>query len=266
MNGQKPDINCTICDSADVDELLSISEKVKIFVCKNCKNAFTYPKPLLPDYVSDDFQAGDRERSTLTLFTDLAAEIQTSYRKQLKIIERHVAKNSTILEIGGGEGIFLEMVQKSGYNVELIEPSRSASERAMKRGLHVRNNYFQNISFERTYDLVCLGHVLEHMENPIAALTSITHVLSPGGYVLLTQTNFNGFMPSLLKKNWYAWVPTQHFSHFSLKGIHYLAGKVGCRVITHRHSRLFHGKSLYHSTLKYIPFLQDQIHVLLRKL
>jgi len=88
--------------------------------------------------------------------------------------------------------------------------------------------------------------------------------LSSNGMVLLTQTNFNGFMPRFLKENWYAWVPEQHFSHFSIEGIRYIAENSNFEIVDYKYSRLYHGKSIYHQVLRYIPFLQDQIHVLLK--
>jgi 2-polyprenyl-3-methyl-5-hydroxy-6-metoxy-1,4-benzoquinol methylase len=180
------------------------------------------------------------------------------------MIEKKLAKSSAVLEIGGGEGIFLDMVKRAGYDVELIEPSYTASQRARKRGLNVHNDYFDNRAFDRKYALVCMGHVLEHIDDPLNTIKKIKDVLSPGGFILLTQTNVNGFMPRFQKEHWYAWVPDQHFTHFSLAGLKYLARQSDLVVSDYKYSRLVHGPSIYHKTLKYIPFLQDQIHILLQ--
>jgi 2-polyprenyl-3-methyl-5-hydroxy-6-metoxy-1,4-benzoquinol methylase len=232
--------------------------------CNQCTNAFTFPKPTLPDYSVEDFQARQGDTGKLTLLTDLPDEIQTSYGSQLSMIQRKVPKGSAVLEIGGGEGIFLEMVKKAGYEVELIEPSFTASQRAKERGLKVHNDYFQNSSFDQKYSVVCMAHVLEHIDDPLSTISKVKTVLKPGGFILLTQTNFNGFMPKFQKTHWYAWVPDQHFTHFSLNGLKYLAKQSGMLVSDYKYSRLFHGPSIYHKAVRYIPFLQDQIHILLQ--
>lgn len=261
---EQGDIACTVCSSADAQEMITLFDQSKIMLCKNCKNAFTRPKPKLHDYSSEDFQAGQGETDRLTHLEDLPEEIKISYGLQLAMITKNIPKGSTVLEIGGGEGIFLEMVKRQGYEVELIEPSVSASHRAAKRGLNVQNDYFQNVSFSKKYSLICMAHVLEHVDYPMNVIHQIKQLLTPNGFILLAQTNFRGFMPLLLKANWYAWVPDQHFTHFSLAGLKYLAKKSSLSVSTYQYSRLVHGSSIYHQTIKYIPFLQDQIHILLK--
>jgi 2-polyprenyl-3-methyl-5-hydroxy-6-metoxy-1,4-benzoquinol methylase len=265
MGAQQLTANCTICGSSNVSQVLALSSLASIVRCKNCKNAFTFPQPVLPDYTQEDFHAnGISENTKLTHFEDLPEEIQASYRIQKAMVEQCVSKNDRVLEIGGGEGIFLDLLRRHGQNVEMIEPSLTASTRARARGIKVHNTYFQKLPPDSAYSLVLMAHVLEHMQDPQAILEDVRKRLLPKGYLILTQTNFKGFMPRFLKKNWYAWVPDQHFSHFSVKGIAYLADRSHFEVITYKYSRLFHGKSIYHIILRYIPFLQDQIHVTLR--
>lgn len=259
-------MKCTICGFENSKEIVAFNTGVKILLCKNCSNAYTYLKPQLPDYTNEDFHAKGMFKVKLTQLDDLPSEIQDSYQKQLRLISRCIPGNADILEIGGGEGIFLDLVKKSGFRVELLEPSVSAAARAKQRGLKVYNDYFQNINLEKKYDLVCMAHVLEHIDDPLNALEHIKKLLRPNGFLLLTQTNYKGFMPFLLKERWYAWVPDQHFSHFTMEGINYMANATQFKVVDYKYSRLYHGPSIYHSVIKYIPFLQDQIHVLLKRI
>lgn len=265
MSIHRKNVSCTICTSSYVREIISLPDNKKVMICKNCKNAFTHPKPALPDYSSEDFQAKGKETDILTNLKDLPHEIEKSYTLQLEMINKHLPKGSPILEIGGGEGIFLNMLKNNGYDVELVEPSLTASTRARKRGLHVHADYIQNLHFDKKFALICMSHVLEHIDEPVAAIDYIKTFLAPDGFILLAQTNFRGFMPFLLKENWYAWVPDQHFSHFSLAGLKYIAKQCSMSLSEYRYSRLVHGPSLYHTTIKYVPFLQDQLHVLLEQ-
>lgn len=244
--------------------MLEHSPGVNIMRCQVCENAFTVPKPIIPDYAREDFQAGSTELTQPTPFDSLPDEIQVSYQLQLKMVEANVARGSRILEIGGGEGIFLELLKSSGYEVDLVEPSFTAANRAKLRGLNVFNDYLHNLKFDKKYSLICLSHVLEHIDEPIKTIGQLTSLLEPSGFILLAQTNYKGFMPRLLKERWYAWVPHQHFCHFSLKGLTFISHQTGLIVKDYRYSRLVHGKSIYHSVLRYLPFLQDQIHVLLQ--
>ena len=257
-------IQCTICGSGKTTVMLMYSPGVNIMHCKTCDNAFTFPKPQVPDYAREDFQAGANELKEPTPFLSLPHEIQVSYQRQLNMVRDNVSNGAQVLEIGGGEGIFLELLKSAGYEVALVEPSLTAAGRASQRGLTVFNDYFHNLKFERKYSLICLSHVLEHIDDPIHTIRQLTSLLEPSGFILLAQTNYKGFMPRLLKEHWYAWVPHQHFSHFSLNGLRFISHQTNLRVKEYRYSRLVHGKSIYHSVLQYIPPLQDQIHILLQ--
>lgn len=262
----KEKTTCPICNSSRTKEVVHLKNEKKVFACKNCGNAFTYPKPQIPDYENMDHHASDRinEKCELKYITDLYQEIQVSYKIQNKIIRKYLQKNSSILEIGGGEGIFLDTL-KNDYQVELAEPSKSAAQRASIRGIKVYNDYYQNLYLDNTYDLICMSHVLEHIDNPIETVNSLKKNIRNEGYILLTQTNYKGFMPLFLKENWYAWVPEHHFWHFSIEGMKYLANITGLKIIDYKYSRLYHGKSIYHEAMKFFPSLRDQFHILLKK-
>lgn len=257
---------CLICGSVKIKEVVYLAGNKKVYSCNNCGNAFTYPKPQVPNYAMLDFHSGDRikENQQLTSILNLPDEVQYSYKVQKELIGKYLKKGSEILEVGGGEGIFLECL-KNDYRVELIEPSKSAALRAEKRGIKVYNELLHKVSLEKRYDVLCMSHVLEHIDNPLETIEYLKEKVNPRGYILLTQTNFKGFMPRLLKEKWYAWVPDHHFWHFSLKGMKFLAGNAKLKVVDYKYSRLWHGKSIYHESMKYFPFLQDQFHVLLKK-
>ncbi len=257
-------MNCTICGHNDSREIVEFVSGVKILVCAKCSNAFTYPPPKLPDYVAEDFHANGEATNKLTRLEDLPEEIRTSYDIQSKLVERHVSKGEPILEIGGGEGIFLNILLERGHLVEMNEPSLSAAARARSRGLKVYNDYFQAVRFDSAYSLIAMAHVLEHIEDPMKFIWNLRTILKPSGYLLLTQTNYRGFMPRFLKDKWYAWVPEQHFSHFTINGIRFMADNSDFEIVDYKYSRLYHDRSVYHRALRYIPFFQDQVHVLLK--
>jgi hypothetical protein len=57
---------------------------------------------------------------------------------------------------------------------------------------------------------------------------------------MLNQTNWLGVMPTLLRQNWYAWVPTEHFWHFTPHGISKIVEHLGWNVLEVEYSSLVH--------------------------
>jgi 2-polyprenyl-3-methyl-5-hydroxy-6-metoxy-1,4-benzoquinol methylase len=219
------------------------SKNFEIFRCNSCTNAWTSPPPEAIDYESRDFHKLEisTKNDAIKSITNLPNQWQRSIQQQLALIQNHVPKKASILEIGCGEGIFLMELKKDNYITFGIEPSKSAAERAVISGLEVVQGYFPNdLSSERKYDLVILSHVLEHLEKPTEIIEAIKNVLSPHGKVLLIQTNYEGIIPRLLQRRWYAWVYDQHYWHFTPAGIINIAEKVGLKKVEYEFSSLVH--------------------------
>ena len=106
------------------------------------------------------------------------------------LIEREVRlpPDAEILEIGCGTGHNLKMLGRYGA-LEAVELDEDARALATKRlGRPVRAGKLPDIAFQfdKTFDLITLLDVLEHIPNDGAALAAIFRLLKPGGKLLLT--------------------------------------------------------------------------------
>ncbi|NDP22084.1 MAG: methyltransferase [Paludibacter sp.] len=100
-----------------------------------------------------------------------------------------------ILDVGPGHGFYSHIVKSSipNYNtIDLIDISE-ASLLMTKRmiGNECRNmNYFNEdvLNFKPTkrYDLIILGEVIEHLDNPSEILKTVSHLLTPKGILWVT--------------------------------------------------------------------------------
>jgi S-adenosylmethionine-dependent methyltransferase len=101
-----------------------------------------------------------------------------------------------ILDIGGGTGGFAVRVAELGHRVVVVDPSPDAlaalGRRAHERGVFDRVTGHQgdatsllDVVPSRSADVVLCHGVLEYVEDPTAALTSIAEVLRPGGTLSL---------------------------------------------------------------------------------
>lgn len=96
-------------------------------------------------------------------------------------------KNCDILEIGCGTGGNLQMLASFG-NVSGLEMHDEAVQYTRETtGTDIRAGFLpDNVPFENKFDLICLLDVLEHIEDDESALQSLTHLLKPGGRVVIT--------------------------------------------------------------------------------
>ena len=232
----------------------------KIVSCRDCTNALTWPRPATVDYASKDFHADTLKRESAS-FEDLPAPWRVAMQKQLRMLSRTLAAGASVLEVGCGHGILLEGLARAGFRVSGLEASFSAASRARMRGLHVSRGEFPSDCPPGPYDAIVLSHVLEHIESPHDVFAQIEQ-LAPGGQALFIQSNWQGLVPQVYLHKWCAWMPNEHFWHFSPKGLRRVLEKRGWKILAIEHSTLAHDpKNAVANLARHIPVFGDQFHL-----
>lgn len=96
-----------------------------------------------------------------------------------------------LLDVGCGNGLFLEAASARGWEVAGVELSAAAAAAARERvGPRVTLGTLEEAEFqENTFDVVTLWEVIEHVSHPVRLLSEVRRVLRPGGMVLLSTPN-----------------------------------------------------------------------------
>ncbi len=101
-------------------------------------------------------------------------------------------KKGKLLEIGCGEGHFLKLAEKSGYEAVGIDINEHAVNKAVQSGLTAycmtADDLLDQIP-NQSFDAVCFFHVLEHLENPCGFTASLNRLLKEGGHIILSVPN-----------------------------------------------------------------------------
>jgi len=110
------------------------------------------------------------------------------------LIERKIAlpADARILEVGCGTGHNLEMLARFG-RVDGIEVDGAAREIASRRlGHAVLDAPLPELAGvpDRSYDLIAILDVIEHIDEDLAGLESLARKLKPGGRILITVPAF----------------------------------------------------------------------------
>lgn len=134
----------------------------------------------------------------------------------------------SILEAGCGLGYFTYALGRAGYDVLGIDVSQEAVTQARRAyGDLYKTESIESFarSSEQTFDAVVMVEVIEHLENPIAAIQDALRLLSSGACLVLTTPNrsYYGY-----DEIWATDLPPVHLWWFSEKSIQALAARVGC--------------------------------------
>lgn len=161
--------------------------KVKILQCRRCGLVQLKSRiPPVKDY--SDY-----------LMVTSHSDYSNYYQNKLArgFIERFDLKGSSVVEIGCGDGSFLQILKANGINTFGIEPSKNAAALAVKRGLNVSNEYLiKKPGLKNRFDGFVLRQVLEHISRPNNFLQDIRYLLKDNAVGLIE-------VPSLHKTRWY---------------------------------------------------------------
>jgi len=99
--------------------------------------------------------------------------------------------NGRLLDFGCGSGTFLRRMREMGWDGTGIDFSEAAVSRVKESGIPA---YIGSLPCEalqrRTFDLITMRHVLEHVADPRAVLRAALDLLSPGGELRIQSPNF----------------------------------------------------------------------------
>jgi len=129
------------------------------------------------------------------------ADLRHTYGRQLERISRFGARKGALLEIGCGNGFFLEEALAQGYLEACgVEPSRHAVAAAgPKVKDRIRNELFRPGMFKpATFDVICLFQVMDHFPDPGSVLEECHRLTVSGGHVLAINHNVQALSARLL--------------------------------------------------------------------
>lgn len=153
------------------------------------------------DPVADAATLGELYRQSTFDYGTEVANLRRTYGRYLDRLDALGGSKGSLLEIGCGNGFFLEEAQARGYaDVRGVEPGSQAVAKAAPgiRERIVCDMMRPGLFAEASFDVVCLFQVFDHLPDPIGVLAETHRVLKPGGLVLILNHNINALSARLL--------------------------------------------------------------------
>ena len=140
-----------------------------------------------------------------------------SFPKQiLESLRRYRPLSGRLLDVGCATGLLVEEALRAGLDVEGIDVSSWAVERANARvpgRCRVLDlDQASAADFTATYDFVALHSVIEHLADPGRALGLLFQLVRPGGLVYIQTLNADSLMHRMLEKDWSGYTDYTHKS------------------------------------------------------
>lgn len=161
----------------DVAKYFKELSDVIIYECPETKYRFYHPYSIMGD---DKF------------YEELQIEITDYYpndKDEFKVALREIEEENNILEIGCGDGSFIELARKHFKRINLkgLEFNDKAIEKCRSKKINVEKKSIEEFSINNfeEFDIVVFFQVLEHIQEVNNFLTASISVLKKGGKLIL---------------------------------------------------------------------------------
>jgi len=125
-----------------------------------------------------------------SLYLDPCNRATTEY--SLSIIDRLMRLDrSAVLELGPAEGVMTGALLAKSRSLTVVEGSPKFATDLQRRypSLEVVNCLFEHYAPQQGFDVIVLGHVLEHVDDPVAILARAKQWLASGGRIFAAVPN-----------------------------------------------------------------------------
>ena len=206
---------CAICDKNNYTVLYkanfninNINERIfsarrlpdrihyRIVKCNTC--GLVYSNPILPYQVIEKLY-----KKSFTGYKQQIESLKKTYGYYLKQLDRYKVSKDKLLEIGCGNGFFLEEALNQGYKqvygVEPGEKSVAKAKPAIKKNIKV--DVFKPNLFPKNFlDVICCFQTFDHLVDPNAVLKECYRILKPAGFLLFLNHDIGSLTAYLLKE------------------------------------------------------------------
>lgn len=117
-------------------------------------------------------------------------EYMIKYSGQLFL--RNMVEGS-VLEMGPAEGVMTDILVQHFADYTVVDGAKVFVDNIKKRHSDIQGEVccFEDFNPERKYNNIILGHVLEHVENPVQILKKCRFLLEEGGKIVASVPNCN---------------------------------------------------------------------------
>ncbi|MBK7653264.1 MAG: class I SAM-dependent methyltransferase [Flammeovirgaceae bacterium] len=197
---------CILCGS---DRLFPMKgyEQDYLVRCSSCYFVFCNRKPTI-----DELNVHYSMYPRMDAISDITLK---RYNSLLDAFEPY-RKTNNIIDVGCGDGFFLETARKRKWNVFGTEFTQEKIEACRQKGIQITTSPLDSNLYQAGFfDVVTSFEVIEHINTPQQELKSFDAVLRNGGVVYITTPNFNSISRSILKSKWNIIEYPEHLSYYT---------------------------------------------------
>jgi len=194
-----------------------------VWECLSCSSARTLPVPAdLSAYYPPTYRHYNRM---------IAAILRRLYKRRVNCWARAFNAPGSAFEMGCGNGLMLATLRDLGWQVRGSERTEDAARFARTQAnVPVLVGGPENLAPSEQFDLLLMIQVLEHLEDPAAAVAAMAQHLKPDGRMIIGVPNYGSWQCRFGRATWFHLDVPRHLHHFSHDGLVALLSRFGLSV------------------------------------
>jgi SAM-dependent methyltransferase len=216
------EVKCVLCGDRGQDALRTISvrgHRLGLARCRACGLVFLNPRLAS---VSDIYESDAIKNSVY--YAESIENDKETFRQRLDFAARFLKAKKTVLDIGASVGTFLAACREAGFSslhgVELNPGSRAQAEALFSITLS------KELPEGVKADLVNLGDLIEHLEDPLDYMRRLHPWVNDGGVVLITTPDYDRWITKAINIK-----PEEHLFYFTKDTLRKLLEAAGYEVM-----------------------------------
>ncbi len=205
--------------------------------CNNCGLFFVHPMPT--DFeLSQVYSPTTKYQSNKTK-KDYRKEINQKFVRIFDELKKYIETGQKVLDVGASDGEFLFYARNNGLLPYGVEPNKTTADIANRNNLNVVSGFLLDCNFPKnSFDLLRLGDVLEHSNNPEKLIDECKSFLKTGGLLVVSIPNMDSlwakstyYLYSMLALPWSVLEPPHHLLYFSKSNLDLFFEKKGFSLV-----------------------------------
>jgi 2-polyprenyl-3-methyl-5-hydroxy-6-metoxy-1,4-benzoquinol methylase len=210
--------HCPLCGSAETGVLGEEYRHAYLVQCQQCGLVYGERIPSLQE-LNDHYGKYPRNTSISPLTIK-------RYEELLEQFEPY-RRTNRLLDVGCGDGHFLEVAKRKGWTVYGTEYTSEAVNVGRAKGIEMHEGLIQSFTAAGEFDVITSFEVLEHITDGNEHAAAIARLLRKGGLFYFTTPNFNALSRKWLGGKWKIIEYPEHLTYYTAQTAEKLLVKAG---------------------------------------
>lgn len=184
--------SCPLCNSDAPRQLFRERGNIGIVECENCHLIYVSPRLKNPEMIYWGDTGKFFEEARWIFLGKKSHHRDRNYTEEVMQVKKHKFPGK-LLDVGCNMGFFLRKAQDAGFDAYGIDPSTALTENGKKYfHLRIENNFLEQASYpEKSFDVITLIDVFEHISQPREFLGQVRRFLKDDGIACIKVPNGN---------------------------------------------------------------------------